>query len=916
MDDSFDPASELSLPPVPLLHFSHGTWSESLLSFSHEVLLGLVCVPVDPCWLIGRLTSGWNESLHVREDFFGSFLGHAAEEEAAFKTGSWALDLFVRLNWTGPEANVEQLLGSDLLIKIEQLGVAAMDHLLIANEPLIGKFKLIGLFWIAKILLVDFAGDYVHIPNMWWFAARCCRIHQSLLEHPVAFLGELIRSAYATTLNYFEATNAKAVGKFKACILTRLYVEAAMAELPFWGFVRCRALLVAAQKLSGLKTIMTGALGKKTRFQREAKSQLFLEADSAEGFASDEQEYFKALLLNFREDDQLELQNEYMLLIEKRRAQIREQRRARALSKHQEKLRKDQELKKQGIEAANEESIMVDTDDEMDTNFPGWRDSPDFDQNFPPNIPIQDEASMQIAKFQHSVLFNPLAALDEAIILGFCIEQSHRVPLADEICRENMLAQCERVLRYPRRHILQFNALYHRSLFEKRDKKLQFRAMLQLESLAGSLKSEYPSFQRRIADFYLTDQVQTPFIELQVTLASIFIANGYQRSALDIYERLERWESVVESYMAIGRRDDADALLKNLLVSNPTSPRLWCLLGEVWNSPEFFQKSWDFSNQTYSKAMRGLGEYHRSRENYADAVSCYSAALAINSMFPRIWYNQGCCATFINNFDVAIASFSRVVAIDPEHGEAWNNLATLHIQNGSYELAMNAVEQCAKLLHDNWKVWDNYLNAAMNVKKWNKAIHAFNRLCELLPEDGMDTCALALLMNAVLDAAETNPDTKYISQFASLLDKLSNRFTQNPFVWQIFSDFCLAIHKVDAAVEHRKKMLRCFQMDLHWEKCEKKFTKFVSCLQETFDFFNAHTLTVLENFHFLKLEVERSIARLQKSDFLQSLKMDPTKSVESSCEQLSNLLVQIKSLLKQGEPIRKEVLIDSMSIWQ
>ena len=44
-----------------------------------------------------------------------------------------------------------------------------------------------------------------------------------------------------------------------------------------------------------------------------------------------------------------------------------------------------------------------------------------------------------------------------------------------------MLAQCERLLRHPRRWTLQAGALFIRSQLEKRDRKLTFRAMMQLE---------------------------------------------------------------------------------------------------------------------------------------------------------------------------------------------------------------------------------------------------------------------------------------------------------------------------------------------------------------------------------------------------------------------------------------------------
>jgi hypothetical protein len=52
-----------------------------------------------------------------------------------------------------------------------------------------------------------------------------------------------------------------------------------------------------------------------------------------------------------------------------------------------------------------------------------------------------------------------------------------------------------------------------------------------------------------------------------------------------------------------------------LLKENNTKPKLWCLLGDVQGEIQHYEKAWECSGHTFSRAMRSLGARYFHLEN-------------------------------------------------------------------------------------------------------------------------------------------------------------------------------------------------------------------------------------------------------------------------------------------------------------
>ena len=112
--------------------------------------------------------------------------------------------------------------------------------------------------------------------------------------------------------------------------------------------------------------------------------------------------------------------------------------------------------------------------------------------------------------------------------------------------------------------------------------------------------------------------------------------------------------------------EEIDALISRLLVIQPEDPKLLCLLGDVRGDKRFYENAWKLSGNRFSRAMRSLGSYYFSAEDWSLSIECYDKALAINPMFENSWFIMGCSALRIDDFTTASRAFNRVVQIDPD----------------------------------------------------------------------------------------------------------------------------------------------------------------------------------------------------------------------------------------------------------
>ena len=155
---------------------------------------------------------------------------------------------------------------------------------------------------------------------------------------------------------------------------------------------------------------------------------------------------------------------------------------------------------------------------------------------------------------------------------------------------------------------------------------------------------------------------------------------------------------------------------------------LLCLMGEMKSDHKYWERAWEESGGKCAKAMRFLGRYYYFEKNYEMASECYEKGLAINKLYPDVWFTLGCAYMKLGKYKEASFSFASVVSINGHETDAWANIASCQIAMKHYFQAVTCCEQALKINRRSWKIWNNYILFSINTLQFYKAVSGINQL--------------------------------------------------------------------------------------------------------------------------------------------------------------------------------------------
>ncbi|KAI0267900.1 TPR-like protein [Russula aff. rugulosa BPL654] len=608
-----------------------------------------------------------------------------------------------------------------------------------AGEPAYHLATTTFLFRLAQILL-DL--PYHHARSAEWWRMRAWNIHAQLLGEPVAFPGVPVEDLEQTF-----ADEPDLVGQ--------LWLERGLLDHRQSNDRAALECFVRAARATGLRYELTGALGRRTKFQQTDLTQLVLLAESRAGNGGRVGEE----ILSGTESAADEL-----------------------AKKLPETL------------ALNDDTLLEHT--EFTSSNPATPGS-HLGHLDPSNQPA-------------------LHPLDQCILLSLCLNVRNTSP-AHGLTTEQMTPYVTRVISHPENWSVHTMALLLRSRLEAHRTRTVERSTLQLQALIDQMPTADSTPTERLRLLHALPLPSK--WELERELALRFLSLGVVKSALAIFERLEMWEEAVRCWQATEQRDRALSVVRDLLAgrraeaeavlsrgkASATGPRravldaareakLWCLLGELEpdQARNHFERAWDVSGETSGRAMRSLGGYFFAREEYSEAARCLRRAVMINPLYVRSWFILG-------YWDGAREAFARCVTIDDEDAESWNNLAsvylrmkyvpgtnlsqseTMHNDDDDEQqpllktdlttaipfenkvLAFRALKQGLKFHYENWRMWMNYMIVAMDVGEFAEACRALGRVVEeratKVGAESVDTDALDRLVDAATRTLPNETDS-------------------------------------------------------------------------------------------------------------------------------------------------------------
>lgn len=117
--------------------------------------------------------------------------------------------------------------------------------------------------------------------------------------------------------------------------------------------------------------------------------------------------------------------------------------------------------------------------------------------------------------------------------------------------------------------------------------------------------------------------------------------------------------------------------------AQPNAPRLFCILGDLESDSAVahYERAWEISKHRYARAQKSLGEHYLAQRDWHNAREAYKLAVSVNRIAPDMWNRLGDINLRLGQFGDAAEAFTRAIgsANDTAGGEdarTWSNLGS------------------------------------------------------------------------------------------------------------------------------------------------------------------------------------------------------------------------------------------------
>ena len=304
------------------------------------------------------------------------------------------------------------------------------------------------------------------------------------------------------------------------------------------------------------------------------------------------------------------------------------------------------------------------------------------------------------------------------------------------------------------RPVLRAAAAVLSSRHERERPRTRERALLLMEDLVRGLDAKAPSAAARMR--YAYSVWFPPGARLRKELGDQLVALGMVGAALELFEEIELWDSLIVCLTLLGKKQAAADTIRRRLAQDEDDPKLWCALGDALDDETHFHKALEVSDGKSARALRSLARRAGVREDWKDAAEYWSRAMRLNPLFPDGWFSAGFALLKAGREDEALVAFVRCTQQDSENGRGWNNVAALNIRKGSFAAAHVALQEATKQAHDSWQTWENLAMCAAKVGRFQQSARALIRVMDLTGGAKLHVATLSTLVERCKEARAGN----------------------------------------------------------------------------------------------------------------------------------------------------------------
>lgn len=606
--------------------------------FSHPMVHEILALSATDAESSVTMDGGLKKPLssYVPRMYISSTDKHSGEL-AVLAVGVACLQAFLQENWTGPALKTNPcaiLLGatkSESPLDDDALNRQAVAELAFGGEPAYHLVKKASLLRFAQLI---FGLSYQNLLFVRWWLLRSMTVHQQLLDEPVGLPDTFFAA--------LDPLSERLSGEDD--LVGRLLLEQGLLHHTIRNDRDAAQLFVRAARAFRLEYELTGALGKKTKFQQNEISQLVLLARSRNraGTSGDttavhqaEKSFPTTLALD---DDTLLERTEF----------------TSSASASSTGALADLEPGNQPALHPLDQSVLL-----------------CLCLNIRNTQPLHGLTTEQMTPYVDRVISHPQnwSVHSMALLLRSRLESTRsRTVERSTLQLQALIDQMPTSDSEPAERFLYIHDIPLPSTWElERELGMRYLSL-------GVVRSALAIFER----LEMWEEVVKCYQSLEQPEQGVRI----------VRDLLEGRKAEADTVLARGKSDVSGPRRESMDAAREA--KLWCLLGDLepQSCETHYKHAWEISRNASGRAARSIGGYHVARSEWKEAISWLRRAVAINPLLSRSWFLLGCACIREEAWLDARDAFARCVSLNEDDAESWNNLASVYLQMNMSALSL------------------------------------------------------------------------------------------------------------------------------------------------------------------------------------------------------------------------------------